>query len=194
MHRCGASRPIKVSIKTQKVRQNFKQQIFKNQNFKKVEGNKVGIWGKIYNSTIFGIQITHYLNKTPQSQKEEEKYLGELAPEATPPKGVKSTSKKRKSLENDNIEHQNMKKMLKITTSSTKTVNTPSAGKISSSGNPKIEFGKLKQMFLKLESKTDNIIYSNKNANDPIGQPYASRIFANQSEGSTGILDTDLGK
>ena len=73
-------------------------------------------------------------------------------------------------------------------------MNTPSAGRISSSGNPKIEFGKLKEMFLNLGSKIDNINYSNKNANDPIGQPYASRRIANQSEGSTGRTETDLGK
>ena len=72
-----------------------------------------------------------------------------------------------------------MKKMLKIKTSSTKTMNTPSAGKISSTGNPKIEFGKLKQMFLTLESKIENFNYLNKNAKDPIGQPYASKIIAN---------------
>ena len=58
--------------------------------------------------------------------------------------------------------------MLKITTSPTKSMNIPSAGKISSSGNPKIEFGKSKQMFLNLESKTENVNYSNENPNDPI--------------------------
>ena len=84
--------------------------------------------------------------------------------------------------------------MLKITTLSTKPVNTPLAEKISSSGNPKINFGKLKQMFLHLESKTENINHLNENANDPIGQPYAIRRTADQSEGSTGMNQTDLGK
>ena len=87
-----------------------------------------------------------------------------------------------------------MKKMLKITTLSTNPMNTPLAGEISSSGNPKNKFGKLKQMFLRLESKTENINYLNKNANDPIGQPYAIRRTANQSEGSMGMNKTDLGK
>ena len=87
-----------------------------------------------------------------------------------------------------------MKKMLKITSSSTKPVNTPLARKISSSGNPKFEFGKLKQIFLKLESKTENSNYLNENANVPIGQPYPSRRIASQSEGSTGMNETDLGK
>ena len=88
----------------------------------------------------------NYLNKTPQSQNKKKNILVNWPPRPPPPKGVKSTSKKRKSLENDNIEPQNMKKMLKITTSSTKTMNTPSAGNISSSGNPKIEFGKQKNV------------------------------------------------
>ena len=52
-------------------------------------------------------------------------------------------------------------------------------------------------MFVNLESKTENVNYSNENANDPIGQPYTSRRIANQSEGSTRITETrapDLGK
>ena len=132
--------------------------------------------------------------RPPKVKKKKKNILVNWPPRPPPPKGVKSTSKKRKSPENDNIEPQNMKKMLKITTLSTKPMNTPLAGKITCSGNPKIKFGKLKQMFLHLESKTENTNYLNKNANDPIGQPYAIRRIANQSEGSTGMNKTDLGK
>ena len=138
--------------------------------------------------------------RPPKVKNEKKNILVNWPPRPPPSKGVKSTSKKRKSLENDNVEPQNMKKMLKITPSSTKTMNIPSAGKVSSSGNPKIEFVKIKQMFLNLESKTENIISiisSNENASVPIGQPYTSRSIASQSEGSTEITGTsapDLGK
>ena len=133
--------------------------------------------------------------RPPKIKNKKKNILVNWPPRPPPPKGVKSASKKRKSFENDNVENQKMTKMLKITPSSTKTMNTPLAGKkYSSSGNPKNEFGKIKQMFLNLESKTANINYSNKNANNPIGQPYASKIIANHSERSTEIPETDLGK
>ena len=73
-------------------------------------------------------------------------------------------------------------------------MNTPSAGRNFKFGESQTQ---IKRNFQNLESKTDNINYSNKNANDPNGQPLISKRIADQSEGSTGIPGTrvsDLGK
>ena len=67
--------------------------------------------------------------RPPKVKNKKKNILVNWPPRPPPPKGVKSTSKKRKSLEYDNIENKDMKKMLKITPSSTKTMNTPLAGR-----------------------------------------------------------------